>query len=164
MIQLMRKHPVDELKKCLSLLGYDESLYSTKAKPFIISFQTMGDLRVRIGNALTTDLNERARDLMMSYYLDKEGATGAVQTNEIVVFRHYFPNSYSVAFGAINKTEDEMEVNFKMNKSKNMIYSPSKGTVRSVIPPQGLIYLSTAILDPGQSSFSYSYSFSAGRT
>lgn len=164
MIQLMRNYSSDQIRDTFTKLGYDESLHSTKSKPFIISFQTKSDLRVRIGNSLSTDLNERARDLMMSYYLDTEGATGAIKTSEIVVFRHYFSNSYSVAFAAINKTNDEMEINFKMNKSKNMIFSPSKGTVRSIIPPQGLVYLSTAILDPGQNSFSYNYSFSAGRT
>jgi len=56
-----------------------------------------------------------------------------------------------------------MEVRFKMTNSKNMIHSPSKGAVRTVIPPKGLVYLASSILDPGSSSFSYSYSFAANK-
>ena len=164
MIQMLTKTvDIDGLRDALTKLGYDESLYSTKSKPFMLSFHTTGSLRVRIGDAMQTDLNERARDLMMSYFLDTEGATGAIQTNEIIVFRHYFSGSYSVAFAAINKTDDELEINFKMDKSKNMIFSPSKGSVKSVLPAKSLVYLGSCILDPGQYSFSYNYSFSAGR-
>jgi calpain-15 len=163
MRQLMNRLDPKEIGAMLKKLGYDESLYSTKAKPFIISFHTLAPLRVRIGDALKTDLNERARDLMMNAYYEKEGATGAIQTNEIVVFKKYHEGSYSVSFGAINKTKGELDVKFNMNKSKGMIYSPSKGSVNTIAPGKSLVYLATAILDPGKPSFSYSYSFTANK-
>lgn len=162
--QYFTKYEPEEIAEFIAKLGYDESLYSTKSKPFTITFHTKSDLRVRIGDALKTDLNERAWDLMMHNYHKNNGATGAIQTDEICVFRRYDQGAYCVVYGAINKTDDEMEVNFKMTNSKNMIYQPSKGSVKTIVPPRGLVYLATSILDPGQTSFSWNYSFSAGRT
>ena len=162
--QYFRNIDAEEIAGYLEKLGYDDALYSTKSKPFTITFHTNSDLRVRIGDALKTDLNERAWDLMMYNYHKENGATGAIQTDDIVVFRRYDSGAYCVVYGCINKTDDEMEINFKMTKSKNMIFQPSKGSVKTVVPPRGLVYLATSILDPGQSSFSWSYSFSAGRT
>lgn len=161
--QLVRDMEPAEVTSMLRKLGYDDCLYSIKAKPFIISFHTLAPLRVRIGDAMKTDLNERSRDLMMNAYYNAEGATGAVQTPQIVVFRKYHAESYSVSFGAINKTNDEMDVKFKMNKSKGMIYTPTKGGANTVAPPKALVYLGSCILDPGMTSFSYSYSFTANK-
>lgn len=77
------------------------------------------------------------------------------------MFRKYDAEAYCVTYGGINKTGSQLEVNFKMNRSKNMIFQPSKGTVKTIIPPKGLAYLSTSILDPGMTSFSYNYSFTS---
>lgn len=142
-------------------LGYDSNLYSIKSKVFTITFHTMADLRVRIGEASKTDLNERAWDLMMDYYHKKEGAVGAIQNQHAVIFRKAHADSYSVDFGAINKTDKQIEVIFKQDKSQNMLYSPSKGTVRTVVPPRALVYMASSILEPGKSSYSYRYSFSS---
>lgn len=162
--QYFRKFEAEEIAGFIEKLGYDEALYSTKSKPFTITFHTNSSLRVRVGNALTTDLNERAWDLMLHKYHKENGATGAIQTSEVCVFRKYDSGAYCVLYGAINKTDDEIEINFKMNNSKNMIYQPSKGSVKTIIPPRGLVYLATSILDPGQTSFSWKYTFSAGTT
>ena len=100
----------------------------------------------------------------MADYYKKEGATGAIQNSSVVVFRKYHSDAYEVTYGAINKSDYEIEVKFNMTKSKGMIHSPSKGAVRTVIPPKGLVYLSSSVLDPGNSSFAYSYSFASNRT
>lgn len=157
--QYFRRFEADELAFYLEKLGYDDCLYSTKAKPFILTFHTNSPLRVRIGDALKTDLNERAWDLMMFKYHAENGATGAIQNDKAVVFRRYDPGAYCVTYGAINKTDSEIEITFNMTKSKKMIYQPSKGVVKTVAPPKALVYLATSILDPGQNSFSYSYNF-----
>jgi hypothetical protein len=162
--QLFRRTDPSQVLGFLEKLGYDESLYSTKSKPFTVTFHTNSKLRVRIGDALATDLNERAWDLMMHKYHAENGATGAIQTKDICIFRRYDAGAYCVAYGAVNKTDDEIEVNFNMTKSKKMIFQPKKGTVKTICPPRGLVYLATSILDPGESSFSWSYSFTARRT
>lgn len=159
MKQYFRRFDADEIATYLERLGYDDALYSTKSKPFTITIQTESPLRVRIGDALKTDLNERAWDLMMYDHHKQNGATGAVQNDAVVVFRKYDQGAYCVTYGAINKTNNEYIVNFKMDKSKNMIYQPRKGTVKTLLPPKGLVYLGTSILDPGCSSFSFRYSF-----
>lgn len=164
MRQMIRRLDADTIMDFLQKLGYNDALYSTKSKPFIITFHTNSKLRVRIGDALKTDLNERAWDLMMNSYYKTEGATGAIQNSDIVVFRKYHSDSYSVTYGAINKSDSQVEVKFNMSKSRGMIHTPSKGSIRTVIPPRGLVYLSSSILDPGNSSFAYSYSFASKRT
>lgn len=50
--QLIRRFEPAQIKDFLKKLGYNKSLYSTKAKPFIITFHTNSKLRVRIGDAL----------------------------------------------------------------------------------------------------------------
>jgi len=159
MRQYFRRFEADEIAEYIHKLGYDDCLYSTKSKPFILTFHTEANLRVRIGDAFKTDLNERAWDLMMYNYHKDNGATGAVQNDSCVVFRRYDQGAYCVTYAAINKTDDELIVNFKMTSSKNMIYQPSQGTVSTHLPPRGLVYLATSILDPGQSSFAFRYTF-----
>ena len=162
--QIFKRMEPEEGIEYLAKLGYDESLYSTKAKPFVITFHTNSDLRVRIGNALDTDLNEKAWDLMMHKYHKENGATGAVQKNDIVVFRRYDEGgAYCVTYGAINTGDDEMEINFNMLNCKKMIFQPCKGTVKTICPAKSLVYLGTSIMDPGQNSFSWSYTFDARR-
>ena len=81
--QYFRKFEPEQIAEYTKKLGYDESLYSTKSKPFTITFHTRFPLRVRIGNAFKTNLNERAWDLMMHEYHKKNGATGAKQNDTV---------------------------------------------------------------------------------
>jgi len=92
--QYLRTFDPAEIKNFIKKLGYDKCLYSAKSKPFILTFHCNTNLRVRIGDALKTDLNERAWDLMMFNYHKNEGATGAIQTKDILVFRKYHQDSY----------------------------------------------------------------------
>ena len=87
-----------------------------------------------------TELNERAWDLMMENHKNKFGATGAWQTNRVIVFRNQWQDSNSVWYGAINKSDNEIEIVFDQTKSSKMLYSPSKGSVRTVIPPRAINY------------------------
>jgi calpain-15 len=140
--QMFREMDPKEGLGYLEKLGYDESLYSTKAKPFTITFHTNSDLRVRIGNALDTDLNEKAWDLMMFNYHKKKGASRAKKNDEVVVFRRLENKCFT--FAAINKTDEEIEVNLNLTKSNGMLFQPSKGTVKTICPPKGLVYLASS--------------------
>ena len=145
----------------LKKLGYDESLHSLKSRVFTLTFHTTAKLRVRMCDALKTDLNERAWDLMMDYYRKKFGAAGAIQNDHCIVFRKHHNDSHSLVYGAVNKTDRHVEVTFKQLQSKNMLYAPSKGSVRTVVPPRSLVYLASSIVEPGATSYSYKYSFSS---
>ena len=71
-MQIVMKDEPDYFNDNLKRLGYDESLYSHKCRVFTISFHTEYDLRVRIGDACKTEINERAWDLMMeNWYIIK---------------------------------------------------------------------------------------------
>lgn len=159
--QIMSEFSQDALHENLSKMGYDDSLYSSKSKVFTITFHTLSKLRVRIGDAAKTDLNERAWDLMMHHYNDKFGATGAIQNDHCIIFRKSLNKSYSISYGCINKTDDYIEVRFKQDRSQNMLYTPTKGTVRTTVPPKSLVFMASAILDPGNRSYSFRYSFSS---
>lgn len=161
MNQILSQFSHDSLHDMLEKLGYDDGLYSKKSKVFTITFHTTSDLRVRIGDASKTDLNERAWDLMMDHYHSKFGATGAISNEHCVIFRMAHNKSYSVTYGCINKTNKEIEIIFTQDRSKNMLFTPSKGTVRSTVPPRSLIFVASSILEPGNNSYSYSYKFSS---
>ena len=95
----------------------------------------------------------------MDNYQKTVGATGACQTSRIVVFRKQCQDSNTVTYAAINKSDNEVEIKFDQTKSTNMLYIPSKGTVRTVIPPKAIVYLASSILTPGLSRYTYSYTF-----
>lgn len=159
--QVLNMFSESSLTRMLKKLGYDESLHSLKSRVFTLTFHTTAKLRVRICDALKTDLNERAWDLMMDYYRKKFGAAGAIQNDHCIVFRKHHNDSHSLVYGAVNKTDRHVEVIFKQLQSKNMLYAPSKGSVRTVVPPRSLVYLASSIVEPGATSYSYKYSFSS---
>ena len=95
----------------------------------------------------------------MDNYQKTVGATGAFQTSRIVVFRKQCHDSNTVTYAAINKSDHEVEIKFDQTKSTNMLYIPSKGTVRTVIHPKAIVYLASSIITPGFSTYRYAYTF-----
>jgi len=79
LIQYLSKLSEGQIRNCLYKLGYDDSLYSTKSRVFTLSFHCEKSLRVRISDAMKTDLNERAWDLMMDAHHKKNGASMAIK-------------------------------------------------------------------------------------
>jgi translation elongation factor EF-G len=102
--QLFYHFSESKMSNILTKLGYDESLYSNKSRVYTLSVHSDSMVRVRIGDAMKTDLNEQAWDMMMHYYSNKFGNTGASQNDQCLVFRMQHEKSYSITFGAINKT------------------------------------------------------------
>jgi calpain-15 len=159
--QILETFSDDRINDMLYKLGYDNSLYSLKSRMFTLTFHSSEPLRVRISDAIKTDLNERAWDLMMSSYNKLYGATGAIQDDRVIVFRKHHEKSHSLSYGAINKTDYAVEVIFKQENSRNMFFSPSKGSVRTLVPPKSLVFLASSIVDPAFNSYGYRYSFSS---
>lgn len=159
--QLFSHYSEQKVTDILTKLGYDESLYSHKSRVFTLSIHSEGKVRVRVSDALKTDLNEKSWDMMMLNYSNKFGKTGAIQNDQCLVFRMHHDKSHSVSYGAINKTSRTIEVILKQKNSVNMLYSPSKGEVRTEVPPHAVVYMASSIIKPGASTYTYKYSFSS---
>ena len=159
--QILETFNDENIEDMLCKLGYDSSLYSLKSKMYTLTFHSSVPIRVRISDALKTDLNERAWDLMMSKYNKLYGATGAIQDDRVVIFRKHHDKAHSLCYGAINKTDSEIEVVFKQGNSRNMLFSPSKGSVRTIVPARSLVYMASSIVDPLENSYGFKFSFSS---
>ena len=157
-MQLMMREDPETLNENLRKLGYDESLYSLKSRVFTISFHTEYDLRVRVGDACKTELNERAWDLMMENHYKENGATKAFTTDRLIIFRKKSDDPITFTCGAINKTDNEVELKLDQTKSSGMLFIPSNGTSKIVIPPKSVVYLASWIFDPVAEEYSFNYS------
>jgi len=141
MAQVCEQFSDQKVLKMLNKLGYDDRLYSTKSRVFVVTFHATEDIRVRIADAVKTDLNEKAANLMMDNYLKNYGAEKAREDNNIVIFRKYHDSAYASSYAAVNKTNHDVEVNLDMTSSTSCVYTPTSGKTTEVIPANSLRYL-----------------------
>ncbi len=85
----MGSFPQKDVIKFLDKLGYDRSLQSTKSRVFVLTFHSTEEIKIKIGNAVKSDINEKAADLLMASYLEKLGAKNAREDRNAIVFRKY---------------------------------------------------------------------------
>lgn len=162
-MQLMNRYSEEEISEMMHKLGYDENLYSIKSRVFTITFHSAAEVRIRIGNAAKTDLNEKAMSLMMADYLDRNGARKAREDRNVVVFKKYHEHAYANSYAAVNKTNSDVEVNIDMTHSTNCMFSPSSGKSRVFLPAKSLKYIGSSIVDPNADSFTVGFSFSSNK-
>lgn len=139
--QVVYNHSEEKVRRILDTLGYDKSLQSTKSRVFILTFHSTENIKVKIGNAATSDLNQKATTLMMAEYLDKKGANRAREDNNVIVYRRYHEKSYANSYAAVNKTDKEVEVTFDMTSSEGCVYTPLSGKSTIILPPRGLKFI-----------------------
>jgi hypothetical protein len=161
--QLMSAYPEPMLIKMFEKLGYDRSLQSTKSRVFVVTFHSSEEIRVKIGNAMTSDINEKAANLMIVNHLEKMGANKAKEDRNVCVFRKYHEKAYANSYAAINKTSNPVKVTLDMTASNSSIFMPSNGKSEEIIPPNGIIYIGASNIDPNATSFSSAYSFTSQR-
>ena len=141
--QLLETYSDRRIREMLNSLGYDETLNSTKSRVFVISFHSSEDIRVRIGDATKTDLNQKAIGIMMNDYLKGGVANNAREDKNVIVFRKYHEGAYASTYAAVNKTERNMIVNLDMTASQSLIYMPQSGRVSVLVPAKSLKYLAS---------------------
>ncbi|CAI2385872.1 unnamed protein product [Moneuplotes crassus] len=159
--QLMGKYSESEVSRMLRRLGYDKSLQSTKSRVFVITFHSTEEIRVKIGNAVKCDINEKAADLIMSKYLENQGAKNAKEDENVIIFRKFHEKCYGNSIGAINKSQSNVAVTLDMTNSQNCEYTPTSGVATVVIPPNSVKYLGGLVVNPKADSLSSNYKFSS---
>ena len=156
---LMEKLSPDELRSLLTVMGYDESLYSVKSRIIVCSLHADAKITTSIGDTFNTRVVEAARDLVMEHVTREEGAGRfGKETDQcvIVVKSHRMANAKTI--GVLNKTEEPITVTIDMTESEEHYFTPSSGVVRSVIPPNGMKYVCSAILDHKAEKLVFKYS------
>ena len=161
--QLMGSYPERKIEKMFEALGYDSSLQSIKSRVFVITFHSTEEIRVKIGNAVKTDINEKAANLVMADYLDKMGAKRAKEDSNVIVFRKYHEKCYGNTFGVVNKTGKNVAVTIDISGSSNSLYAPTSGVHTEIVSPHSVKYLGGSIVHPKAESFTTSYNFSSKR-
>lgn len=135
------KYSDTRMREMLNSLGYDETLFSFKSRVFVLTFHASEDIRVRIGNAARTDLNEKAINLVMGDQLDKFGADKAREDTRVVIFRKSHDKAYANTYAAVNKTANDVIVELDMTPSTSQVFMPRSGKATVVVPAHGLVTL-----------------------
>jgi len=125
--QFMSSYPIDKVQKMFRKLGYDDSLQSFKSRVFVVTFHSSEEIKVKVGNAVLSDINEKAANIMMGDYLKRGGSNQAKEDENAVVFRKYYPKAYANSFAAINKTGNKIKVTIDLTSSEGCEYAPVRG-------------------------------------
>ena len=142
-------------------MGYDECLWSKKSRVFVITFHSSENIRVRIGNAAKTSLNDKAITLVLDDYLQQFGANKGREDRNVIVFRKYHDKAYANSYGALNKTDHTVEVNLDISSSENCAFTPTSGTSKIIVPPKSLKYIGASIVKPDAENFKTGFTFSS---
>lgn len=160
-MQIVNNFSEQKIQQILGKMGYDECLFSTKSRVFVITFHSSEEVRVRIGNAAKTNFNEKAVTLLLDEYLRNHGAERGREDRNVIVFRKYHDKAYANSYGAVNKTDHTVEVNLDLTASENCAFTPSSGRSKIIIPPKSLKYLGASIIEPDVESFRTGFTFSS---
>ena len=159
--QIVKNYSETKVRKILNILGYDESLQSTKSRVFIITFHSTERISAKIGNAVTNGLNEKVCSLMLVDYLSKVGADKAKEDSNVVIFRVHHPAAYTDIYAAVNKTNREVQVTFDLTPSTDCVFTPQSGLSKVILPPKGLKFVGASVAAPNATSYLSYYTFSS---
>lgn len=123
----------EEAKAQLARLGYDDALWGTFSRSFIISMHSDKELEVQLGDAVDTNLDDAA------IILDLE-SNGLKKISNPEVCLMHSPGESAVdayTFGAKNMCSVPLQVTFSVAPCGNCAYSASEPeVVRTVEPGQ----------------------------
>ena len=140
-------------------MGYNERLFSTKSRVFVITFHSSVPIKVWIKDAAKTDINEKAINLIMDDYVKLNGLDNAREDTNVVIFRKYHSKSYGFTYAAINKIDKDIEVTLNLTTSRNCAFTPSSGISKVTIPANSIGYLGGTVIEPNATSLSSNYTF-----
>lgn len=104
-MQLLQQKLPNQIDEIISELGYDENLYNTKAKLFVMSIHSERPLQLSFKDSVGTKMHERAQDFILNQEIKTEGM-GDMAENEddLAVFAILHPMAASRTVGVVNKS------------------------------------------------------------
>jgi hypothetical protein len=158
---LFRNFEQDRIEEMLEKLGYDPSLYSTKSRVFVVSFQSDSEITVKINESIIGDMHTRAWDLYMEHQLSTDNADKSdfVKKDDYIFFKVDHPKAYGCSYGIANNTSGWLKVELDLTKSNGCYFNPKDGTSYVLVPPEGVKYLGSSISDPEGEEFSFGRTF-----
>lgn len=149
-----------DLDQILEKMGYDESLYSTKARVIVCTLHSDQPLTCSITDAVGTGINERASDFILQDNVKNVGAGKyAKQDDRCVVTVIDHELCYGKSIGVINKTDEDISVTIDMTGSEDHYFTPKSGTVTKIIPGNTLKYMCSAVSNPEAEEIKFEYDF-----
>ena len=159
MTQILNSFPESKLKKMFSRMGYDDRMFSMKSRVFVITFHSSIPLRVAIKDAIKSDINEKAINLIMDDYTKINGLDNAREDSNVIVFRKYHAKAYGFSYAAINKRDQDVEVTLNMTTSTGCAFTPSCGMSQVIIPAKSMAYLGGSVIEPTSTSLRANYTY-----
>lgn len=147
---LFRNLKDKQISTMLDKLGYDQQLYSTKSRVFVMTFQSDYPIKVKINESIFGDMNKRVWDLYMNKKLmdNHVDIEHEYSNKDHVVFSVNHNKSYGVSYGIANNTEEFLEVEIDMTESPEAHFAPKDGIATVIVPPKSLKYLGSTVSDP----------------
>jgi len=143
-------------------MGYDEHLFSLKSKIFVLSIHSEIRIKASIKDAVGTNMDERARDLLLNNEVTLNGAgNGASSSNDCVIVVVSHNNAGARTIGAINKLDVPIKVSIDMSQSVKVHMTPTNGKVTKIIPPHEIRYMSSIVIEPDTAGASFHYKFTS---
>ena len=144
----------------LTKMGYDEHLYSLKSKVFILSIHSELKIKASVKDAVGSQMDERAKDMLLEHYARNIGAgPGSSQSDDCVIVIGNHDLCGAKTIGAINKLDHPIKVTLDMTKSKLVHMTPSSGVVTKIIPANQIRYLCSIVIEPETQGASFRYTF-----
>ena len=144
----------------LRKLGYDDGMYSTKSRVFVMSFQSDSPLKVKIHDSLDGDMHKRAWNLYANWYIkNKDIRTDFYQTSNYLFFGIRHPMCYGCSYVLANNSDSYLKVTLDLTVCPDSYYAPIDGESIVTVPPHGISYLGSTISDPEAEEVHYGREF-----
>lgn len=158
---LFRNFEQDRIEEMLEKLGYDASLYSTKSRVVVVSFQSDSEIKVKINESIVGDMHTRAWDLYMEHQLSSGNTDKSdfIKKSNYIFFKVDHPKAYGCSYGIANNTSGWLKAELDLTKSNGCYFNPKDGSSYVLVPPEGVKYLGSSISDPEGAEFSFGRSF-----
>lgn len=97
----------EEQQRLLSSMGYDENLYSLKARVFIMTFHAIEPIKVRLNDNLLLNLHKIAQNSICHDYLQKQGLGPKSREFEgLIIAQIKHPLLRASWYAALNNTDE----------------------------------------------------------
>ncbi|OMJ74294.1 hypothetical protein SteCoe_26816 [Stentor coeruleus] len=119
------------LRQWLNAWGYDDDLYSTQSRYYVLSLHSRQRVKIQIKNAEGLDLNEKIHEMLMVKSGEKKGITDGVM---LYCFMEKAANGFT--YGAFNENNYRVRVTLDCSNSEGLLFSSRKNLMSFSIEPK----------------------------
>ena len=125
-----------QIKKWLYNLGYTDKLFSFKEKSFIITFHSDNEIKIKINDALSNNLNTKIEKIIL-----KNNGEIIKKKNNIIVLRYQSKDSNIFSYGILNNDIIPLRIILSFKEYNHIIFNGNNRVEKIVQPRKYEFYL-----------------------